>query len=48
MKEKIGQDVELDKMDDTRSDENPSRELKEKNAGENRGHIIPDGPMVNT
>ena len=33
MKEEIDQDVELDKMDDTSSDENPYRELIVNNAG---------------
>ena len=33
MKQEINQDVELDKMDDTSSDENPYRELIVNNAG---------------
>ena len=33
MKEEIDQDIELDKMDDTSSDENPNRELTVNNAG---------------
>ena len=47
MRQEIDKDIELDKMDDTRGDENPHRQLIVNKAGKIETTIC-DGAMVNT